>query len=186
MAYVKQYRDEIAEKVKLGRVGQNLVEEKLRFAWLVSAPFYYDVWTFLEKRGVSVPYFEFGRGAPSYLGVKGSPGDDREFGRHLEPLEEAGRMALANSWQGPTDVRVIDLIVAAKRLKIDALVHFMQSGCPSNLTNARMVGERLEKELGIPSLYIDGWCLDQEKFNEGELVSVLDHFIDMCMEKKYG
>jgi len=186
LKYVKKYRAELAEKVKKGRAGQGLTEEKLRFAWLVSAPFYYDVWTFLEKRGVSVPYFEFGRGAPSYLGVKGVPGDDREFGRHLEPLEEAGRMALANSWQGPTDVRLNDLIFASKSLKLDGLVHFMQSGCPSNVTNARMVGERIEKEMGIPSVHVNGWCLDQEKFNEQELTGALESFIDICMERKYG
>ncbi|MFH1088138.1 MAG: 2-hydroxyacyl-CoA dehydratase family protein, partial [Chloroflexota bacterium] len=122
--YLKMQRDEIRERVDRGYGA--VPNERLRISWLVSGPFHFNFMGFLNKLGVAVPFYEFGKAAAlfGYLNL-GCYGDDSEYGRKLSPLEEEARQMNNNTWGGrSTERRVPAVIQMCRDLKIDALIHY--------------------------------------------------------------
>lgn len=180
LEYMNMFRDEVREKAARG-VGA-LAEEKLRFAWLVSAPFYTDPFSYLEKRGVAVPIYDAGADAPRAM-----IGDEELYGRKLSPLEaEAAEMIVphASGRRGPSENKVHQTVNIVRDMNLDGVVFFMLWGCTSELGHAKLVADRVEEETGVPTLMIEGWCLDSEKYDKDQFENQLGSFVDLCLVKK--
>ncbi len=182
-----QYSAMLAQEMKAkADSGKGALEnEKLRFYWMVSAPFYANPFKFLEDRDVATVIFEFG-GASRSSDYKNSPPGlgEPEFGRKLTPLEEEARWMGWNTWGGDTERRTQFVLDQVECFKIDGIVHFQQSGCPLALGSAQVIADRAEDELGIPSLLLEGRMLDEEFYNEEEVHEKLEEFIDLCLDRK--
>ncbi len=180
--YYRSFRDELKGRVEKGQGA--LPHERMRVGWLVTGVFYADPFSFLESMGVSVPFFAAGRAwdprGPQYKVF----GDDAEYGRKLTPLEEEARQLNALVWGGLADRWIDDVLLQCKEYKLDALVHFAQSGCTVTLGVEKVLAERAEKEIGVPTLLIEGRMLDNEAYNEREFQARLEDFVEMCLQNK--
>ncbi|HEX76826.1 MAG TPA: 2-hydroxyacyl-CoA dehydratase [Dehalococcoidia bacterium] len=160
-------------------------DEKFRVFWMCSAPFYEDPFGFLEERGCAIPLYEEGPGVPD----KHVPGDEgsaiRFFGRKLEnPVQEEAGVILCNHWAATGERRVREVLLRCQQVGIEGLIHFLQPGCETCNNLARVLGDRVEKELGIKNLYIEGWAQDMEKHNEAEFEAKLDDWLKVCLAEK--
>lgn len=180
--YVEYYRlflEEMQERVARG-IGV-LPEEKMRVMWLVSAPFYADPFSFLEKRGVAMPLYDAGA-----AGGEETPSlsDETAYGRKLTLLEFEASL-LNRGWRRGTAERKVRFVLdRCREMHIDAIIYFMLWGCTPELSMAKIIAERVEQELGIPTLMIEGWCLDAEKYDQADFEKRLDDFIDVCLMRK--
>ena len=176
------YRDELLERADKGMGG--VPEEKLRLAWLATGPYGRSTFDLLTKKGVSLPWFHHGT-APFYFGVvRNDYGDDSTYGRKLTPLEEMGRYINANSWAGDANMWVDPLIQVCRELKIDAVVDFLQVGCITTKNLKRITAQRLDEELGIPTLDLEGREFFDTEAGQQEMLRKLEEFLDMCIANK--
>jgi len=79
---------------------------------------------------------------------------------------------------------VESLIRACRDLKIDALVHYELWGCSMALGTSKILADRAMKELGIPSLFLEGSSMDATKINMADFETKLDNFISICLTRK--
>lgn len=179
--YLTLARDELKERVDRG-VGA-VPNERLRILWVTSAPFYAQPWDLLESKGASVPAVYNGPSA-KWAGLKGGIFDETQYKRKLTPLEEQARGMIDGSWCALADRWIQDCKLHCEFYKIDAIVYFMQVGCTTVLGTARILAERMEQDMGIPTLLLEGRNILSEGFNREEFLAKLGDFIDMSLELK--
>ncbi|MDP6730444.1 MAG: 2-hydroxyacyl-CoA dehydratase family protein [SAR324 cluster bacterium] len=180
--YSEMYRDELVQRVQQGY--SPVKEEKLRIAWLVSGPFIADPWSFLSNLGVAVPFFEFGMAGYTFGFSQSDPWKEASDRGELTPLEEEARFGMTNSWSGSADRRIADLLKVSEDLKIDALVHYQLWGCSPLLASSKLLADRAEEELGIPSLFLEGSSLDENRLDFPKLKARLGDFVAINLEQK--
>lgn len=180
--YCRVLRDEIGERAAKGQ-GALVKEEKLRIMWTCTAPFFTDVFRYLEERGASVVHFQTG-GSARWAGVRGYIGDEEEFGRKLSPLEEQARLLSFNSWAGPASRWVDDTLRFARDLKVDAIINFEQWGCVAAVLTRKVLADRAEQEMGIPCFFLEGRNLDQTTFDQQAFQETLVEWVDTCLARK--
>ncbi len=156
-------------------------EEKLRVMWGVSGPFFADPFRFLEEKGVSIPYWHIGEGSRFSGAHFPFYGDESEYGRKLSPLEDEARMFNSSAWGGLGKRWIEDTIFLCRDLSIDALIYYQLWGCTVTVNLGKIVADAVERELGIPTLLVEGRCLDQESFDQRELENKLADFVEMCL-----
>ncbi|MDP6180794.1 MAG: 2-hydroxyacyl-CoA dehydratase family protein, partial [Desulfatiglandales bacterium] len=81
LEYFKAWHDEMYERAEKGFGA--VENERLRVLWAVSGPFYANPFALLEKRGVSIPWFQFDAAARFSGIIYGYYGDEKEYGRKL-------------------------------------------------------------------------------------------------------
>ncbi len=179
--YFRAYRDEVKERVEKGvsAVG----EEKMRAMWCVTGPFFTDGFAPLEKRGISVPIVMLDV-VDVCFGQREGKIDWTFEGRKISPVEQVAKLDLCARWMGPAEKWIQDVLTHCRLFRVDMVIYFIQTGCPTTLTSAKIVTERVEKELGIPVLSIVGWQLDSEKWDQKEYEERLGEFADMCLSSK--
>ncbi len=178
LEYVRARRDELAERVEKGFAA--VPGEKLRMLWAVTRPFFMNPFKTLAKRGIAVISWYSGI-APYWAPV---PGPVYYGGRKLTPLEKEAARGLANLWQGSGARWVNSMIWICRELKIDAIVNYNMLGCTATLSLKRLVEEQAEKELGIPTLQLEGKQWDFNYANEATINAKLDEFAQMCLARK--
>ncbi len=179
--YMRLYVEEVGERVAKG-LGAAQPEEKLRLLWSVAGPFYADPFSWLEQRGVSIPAAEMTVYNGWYSGREAIWGDPWK-GRKLTPLEEEARQ-IDFTWGRLGDPWVRTHINSVLDLHLDGIVYFLQWGCPTSNNLGKVVADTAEKELGIPTLLIEGRMLETSLFDEKDFYSKLADFIDLCLERK--
>ena len=182
LRYFEEWRDELKDRAAKG-VG--VVEnEKLRLMWVVTGPFYFNPFFILAQRGVAVPALQFGW-MTRVFGIN-YPGflDETEYGRKLSPLEEQARQLNSNSWAVLGETWINDTLEAARFLKVDGLVYYVQIGCTATAGLGRMVAEAAEERLGIPTLLMEGRQLDANFKSQDECEKELNGFVDLCLSRK--
>ncbi len=186
IVYLENYLEEMHDRIAKGIAP--VPDEKVRLMWTVSAPLFTEnVWNFLHEKDASMVCYdaggEFGC-QESMMEELGFPPVSKLIGRQATPLEEvAGDMA-RGVWSGRVERRILTTIAVCRRYHLDGIVHFQQSGCPMGQSTAQIMSERIEAELSIPSLLLDGRMLDQEWYNETQVFSQLEEFIDVCVAYK--
>ncbi|MBI4295504.1 MAG: 2-hydroxyacyl-CoA dehydratase, partial [Chloroflexi bacterium] len=161
-------------------------EEKLRLAWLATAPFGNSVFDLLTRKGASMVWFHYGIAASCFGVIRSDYGDDKQYGRKLTPLEETARMSNwnTNTWGGTSEEWVDPLVKICRELKVDAVVDFLQVGCVTTKNLKRITAQRLKEELDIPTLDLEG----RQRFNsEAGLIEMnkkLEDFLDLCIANK--
>lgn len=182
LKYFEAWRDEMMERAEKG-IGA-LEEEKLRLLWVVTGPFYFNPFRVLAERGVAVPALQFGW-MTRIFGIKyNNFGDETEYGRKLSPLEEQARFLNSNSWGVLGETWVVDTLDACRNLKVDGMVYYSQIGCTASAGLGRVVAERAEKELDIPTLIMEGRQLDAHFKSQEECEEELNTFVDLCLSRK--
>lgn len=178
--YYEKRDQELKTKVanKFSAVG----EEKARCMWLVSNPFFYDALAEFEARGVSIPIWEYE--LTCRLAGQGVVCDTAEHGRKLSPLEEYARREAMAVWAGPAERWVDQVMEHIKEFKIDMLCYYMLSGCPTCTLPARQVADQAEKEFGIPTLFLDGFMMDQERMSREDVHNKINEFVDIAFARK--
>ena len=178
------YHDEIVERAEKGI--SNVPEEKLRLMWAVSGPFYArpDPFSILEKRGAQAIYFQIGNSSRAAGLNFGIYGDETEYGRKLSPLEEEARILNQSAWGGLGTRWVDDILIVCRDLKLDGIVYFQQWGCTVTDNLAKNVAEIAERELGIPTLIMEGRLLVDETFDPQQMEDKLNGFADICLARK--
>jgi len=185
--YMRQFRDEVKERIRQGISPLKDNIERFRLYWMCSAPFFEDPFSFLEARGVSNPlYEESAFGANLRYTVRNYEEAERRFGRRLrDPLEEEAAVNATNHWAGSGNRRISEVLYHCREFGIDGIVHFMLQGCLPLNNIERITGERAEKELGVKNFYMrDVHCQDMERFNEAEFEANLWDWLEMCLAEK--
>lgn len=176
--YLRMRRDEVAERVqrKIGAVDG----EKLRMIWAVTRPFFMNPFRVLEKWKVVVPMHYSGPVA------MWAPLPARNFwgSRELSPLEKVAANVLLDQWGHRGDRWVNDMMWVCKDLQIDAIINYCMLGCTATLGLHKIVEDRAEKELGIPTLQLEGKQWDTNYANEATLTAKLEEFAQMCLDQK--
>jgi benzoyl-CoA reductase/2-hydroxyglutaryl-CoA dehydratase subunit BcrC/BadD/HgdB len=180
--WLRSFRDELAERAETGMGVMS--DEKLRLMWAVSGPLNFDPFEILEKRGVSLPVFQFGMSSRWYGSVYPVYGDETEYGKKLSPLEEEARMINCNAWAGLAKRWVDDILFQCRDQKIDAIVYFMQVGCVTSRCTGAMVAQEAEKQLGIPTLLLEGRMLSTDRQSQVDFQNQLSDFIDIAITRK--
>jgi hypothetical protein len=181
--YARMYTEELAEKVARGESGlPQGVEEKLRFLWSNTGPFHHDPFTWLGTKGVSIPaslmtvYEGWRSGREPIWG-------DPWHGRKLTSLEEEARQ-LDYVWGRLGERWVENHLNVCRDLKMDGIVYFVQWGCTVTNNLGKVVADVAERELGIPTLLIEGRQLDSTSWDEKDFLGRLEEFIEIALEAK--
>lgn len=180
--YFEAWHEEMAMRTEKG-MGV-LPEEKLRLLWVVTGPFYFNPFKVLVERGVAVPALQFGWMTRVFGIQYYNFFDEEEYGRKLNPLEEQARFLNSNSWAGLGETWVNDTLAACRNLNVDGMVYYVQIGCTASAGLGRVVAEEAEKQLGIPTLLMEGRQLDAQFKSQAECEQELDAFVDVCLERK--
>ncbi|MBM2825771.1 MAG: Benzoyl-CoA reductase/2-hydroxyglutaryl-CoA dehydratase subunit, BcrC/BadD/HgdB [Dehalococcoidales bacterium] len=181
--YCKMYRDELFERAEKGIGG--VPEEKLRIAWLCTAPFGRSTFDLLTQKGVSMVWFHYGVAAHNF-GVLHTDYGDNLYGQKLTPLEELARLRhwATNSWGGTSEDWVDPLVKVCRELKVDAVVDFLQVGCITTKNLKRITAQRLQEELSIPTLDLEGRQRFTTEAGTIEMNKKLEEFLDLCIDNK--
>lgn len=179
LEYYRLWRDEMAERAARG--GGAVADEKLRMLWNVSGPYHTDCFAMLEKKGVAVPFFNYGIASRLFGALFGVYGDEQEYGRKLSPLEEEARLWLGNTWCGRGERWIESTLTVCRDLKLDAIVNFLQSGCTTTLGLAKVLADRAEAALGIPTLHLEGRQMDTIAIDTSQFNQKLEDFVDVLL-----
>jgi hypothetical protein len=158
-------------------------EEKMRALWIWTAPLYVNFLGLLESRGVAIPHAVSGM-TGFQNGRKGAVGDEKEFGRKLTPLEEEAKLQLGWSWRQYGREWEDEILFACQDLKCDAIIYYQFIACMLTANPAKLVADRAEKELGVPTFIIGGRAMDPMALPAAEFESRLNEFIDMVLAQK--
>ncbi len=183
VAYYEAYRDELRERAGRGFIAVG--EERLRIVWGITGPYGSGVWDYLAGRGVSVPFWHYG-GADRIFAMP-MIGESGEFGKKLSPLEEVARTIMYNSWGGDGERWLRDTVRVCRDFKADGFVYFDQTGCQPVLGLGELNRQRLEKELDIPTWYVEGrMLLGRTERTEADFMAGLESFVNLCFTRKKG
>jgi len=83
---------------------------------------------------------------------------------------------------GKIDNRVKVIINIAREYKIDGAVLFSHWGCRQSNGGARIIKDSLKK-LGIPTLVIDGDCVDRNNSSHGQIKTRMQGFLEILNSK---
>jgi benzoyl-CoA reductase/2-hydroxyglutaryl-CoA dehydratase subunit BcrC/BadD/HgdB len=182
MEYFQAMRDEVRERVE--KKIFPVPNEKLRILWAVTGPYFLDVFQILAKHDASVPIFLWSNSPQEYGLVSKDLYDVSTYlGRKATPLEEATAFLLS-TWFGPADRWAREVVAHCKELDIDGVVYYQLSGCPTCRSSAKMVSDAVESQVGIPTLFLEGWMLDKEKFDPVLTEEKLEEFLSLCDSRK--
>ncbi len=171
LEYLRARRDEVAERVAKGMAA--VPGEKLRILWTgVTNPIFMDPYKVLAKwkiatfRGVDTvrPV------KPAYFG-----------GRKLTPMEEVASEAMSNLTGRPGINLVNNIIQRCREFQRDAIINYNMRGCTAALGLRKLVEDAAEKELGIPTLQLEGAQWDTSYANEATITARLDEFAQMLL-----
>ena len=156
--------------------------------WVETGPFFEDLMAYFERYGVAIPIFEYGF-AEEYCGSEDEATlwDTTEYGRKLSPLEELCRHrgpALDHACGPVVDNMVNKFLKHIPEYNIDMICFFQLSGCPRLVHATRIVAEYAEKEFGVPTLFLEGYMMDQERYDAEATHNKIDEFIEMVFERK--
>jgi benzoyl-CoA reductase/2-hydroxyglutaryl-CoA dehydratase subunit BcrC/BadD/HgdB len=177
---MKARRDEVAERVAKGVAA--VPGEKLRVIWTITNPVFMDVFKVLADRKVAcLTQYEGGpmrRWAPI-------PHKDPEFleGRKLSPVEKIAKEMIGGSFKHATGW-VDGMIWVCKQLGVEGVINYNMLGCTEILGIRKIIEDRAEKELGIPTLQLEGKQWDSMYADEATITNKLDEFIQLCMSRK--
>lgn len=142
-------------------------EERFRIIWLLSYPYF---------KGEFTPYLEDDLGVRAVAEELGyiywSPLDvDR-------PLHSLAAKILENPQLGPVDNRVELAVQLAKDYSADGILHYSHWGCRQGCGGVRPLADAFGK-LGIPFLDLDGDCIDDRNYSEGQTRTRLEGFVEL-------
>jgi hypothetical protein len=178
LEYALARKEEIAERVKKG-IGA-IPDEKVRLMWTTTRPFFMNPFSPLAKYKANVCFF--------YSGPVGTwaPFPGRIFWKkpNLSPLERVAVHALSDQWAHSGSSWVDPIIWICKDLGIDGIINYNMVGCVATLGLRRIIEEKAEKELGIPTLQLEGKQWDSTFVSSERIAEKLEEFAQICLLMK--
>jgi benzoyl-CoA reductase/2-hydroxyglutaryl-CoA dehydratase subunit BcrC/BadD/HgdB len=140
-------------------------EDSLRLMWMHLKPWNSPgIFKTLDQRGVRLVCEEY---ANSYW----------EPMNPSEPFLSLADKIGAHFLVGPVERRASFLTALAEEYRVDGAVHFNHWGCRQSCAGAAQVKQSLQAA-GIPTLFLDGDCVDEREYQEGQLSTRLEAFLE--------
>lgn len=166
--FYRKLRDELTEKVKNG-IGQ-IENEKFRLLWY-GLPSWYNmgIFNYFEKYGGVFVY------EPAYNPLPWPPR------RPEDPIKELAIRTL----MGGTSIGSVlaSLRHDCREYKISGVVVSYLITCRPIYLPTLEIKNVLEKEMGIPTVFIEGDLVDERLFSEGQAFTRLDAFAEQLLRK---
>ncbi len=100
----------------------------------------------------------------------------------LKPFESLAKKMLSHFLGGKIDNRIKVILNLARDYKIDGTILFSHWGCRQSNGGARIIKDNLKK-LGIPTLVLDGDCVDQNNSSHGQIKTRMQGFLEILNSK---
>ncbi len=97
---------------------------------------------------------------------------------YKKPFESLARKMLSNFLTGSIDNRIDVTLKAAHDYKADGAILFSHWGCRQSNGGARIIKDSLKK-INVPTLVLDGDCVDQSNSSQGQVKTRLQGFIEI-------
>jgi benzoyl-CoA reductase/2-hydroxyglutaryl-CoA dehydratase subunit BcrC/BadD/HgdB len=78
---------------------------------------------------------------------------------------------------GPVERRASHLASLAEEYRVDGAIHFNHWGCRQSCGGAALVKQALQAK-GIPTLILDGDCVDEREYQQGQVSTRLEAFLE--------
>jgi len=158
--FFRMLRDQIAE-----RRDTLAVTERARLLWMHLRPYYANgLSDLLEKHGTRIVCDEFAHCSWEALDPD-------------EPYLSLARKVAGHFLVGPADRRARAMAALARDYQVDGAVHFNHWGCRQSCAGAPLVRSHLQAE-GIPTLILEGDCVDEREYQEGQMRTRLEGFLE--------
>lgn len=95
-----------------------------------------------------------------------------------KPFESLARKMLSSPLKGSIDNRIKAVLKMAKDYKVDGAIFFSHWGCRQSNGGARIIKDRL-REIGVPTLVLDGDCVDKNNSSVGQTKTRLQGFLEI-------
>ncbi len=162
--FYRMLRDQMAERMQSPDAG-DADGERARLLWMHLRPYYPNgLSDWLEERGARVVCDEFALCTWEEMDLD-------------EPYLSLARKVAGHFLVGPADRRARAMAAAARDYQVDGAVHFNHWGCRQSCAGAPLVRSRLA-EAGIPTLILEGDCVDEREYQEGQLRTRLEGFLE--------
>lgn len=152
----------LAEELReRGREG----EDSLRLMWMHIKPWYSQkIFDILEGHGVRVVCEEYTHACWDSM----DPADP-----YMSLAAKMGGHFLV----GPAHRRASHLTRLASEYRVDGAIHYNHWGCRQSCGGAVLVKRSL-LQIGVPTLLLDGDCVDEREFQEGQVSTRLEAFLE--------
>lgn len=101
----------------------------------------------------------------------------------LKPFESLAKKMLSHFLGGSIKNRINMILDLVRDYKIDGVILFSHWGCRQSNGGARIIKDNLKK-LGIPTLVIDGDCVDRNNSSHGQIKTRMQGFLEILNSKK--
>jgi len=140
-------------------------EGSLRLMWMHLKPWYsQSIFRIMEKHGARLVCEEYTHATWDFLDP------DRPFISLAAKVE-------SHFLVGPVERRARHLARLAEEYRVDGAIHYNHWGCRQSCGGANLVKKALQ-ERGIPTLIIDGDCVDEREYQEGQIATRLEAFLE--------
>ncbi|MDI6873978.1 2-hydroxyacyl-CoA dehydratase subunit D [Candidatus Solincola sp.] len=137
----------------------------LRLMWMHLKPWYaQSIFQSLERHGARLVCEEYTHATWEPM----DPGD---------PFVSLAAKLESHFLVGPAERRAAHLARLAEEYRVDGAIHFNHWGCRQSCGGAPLVKRALQ-EKGVPVLIIDGDCVDQREYQEGQISTRLEAFLE--------
>ncbi len=160
--FFRLLRDQMAER--RGRNG-DAGGERIRLLWMHLRPYYANgLSDWLEEKNARVVCDEFA--------VCTWDAMDPD-----EPYRSLARKVAGHFLVGPAERRAETMSTLARNYQVDGAVHFNHWGCRQSCAGAPLVRSHLQ-DAGVPTLIIEGDCVDEREYQEGQMRTRLEGFLE--------
>lgn len=99
-----------------------------------------------------------------------------------KPFMSLAKKMLSHPLNGSIENRIKAVLDMIKEYDIDGVVIFSHWGCRHSNGGARIISDKL-KSIGIPTLILDGDCVNKNNSSEGQITTRLQSFIEIMNSK---
>jgi benzoyl-CoA reductase/2-hydroxyglutaryl-CoA dehydratase subunit BcrC/BadD/HgdB len=107
---------------------------------------------------------------------------------HMDPQDPFNSLAgklCSHFLVGPVERRASHLASLAEEYRVDGAIHYNHWGCRQSCGGSALVKQALQ-DIGIPTLILDGDCVDEREYQEGQISTRLEAFLESLGSRAYG
>jgi benzoyl-CoA reductase/2-hydroxyglutaryl-CoA dehydratase subunit BcrC/BadD/HgdB len=94
------------------------------------------------------------------------------------PWESIAKKLINNYWVGGIEKRLRNIRKLIEEFQVDGVIHFSHWGCRQSNGGVRLIKDTV-MEYGIPFLNLDGDCIDERNYSEGQYLTRLEGFMEI-------
>ncbi len=163
--FYKKLAKEMKERANEGGCTLSQGKPYRHILWMHLKPYYSDsIFTYLKEHGARVVCEEY----------------NRCYWEEMDPSRPFISLAqkLASHFGiGPSEKRTNNILRLVKDHRIDGAIHFNHWGCRQSTGSTLQIKQALKEE-GIPFLSLEGECIDEREYQEGQIRTRLEAFLE--------